>query len=144
MHVEIPSGPGTLDAIQAALDTFWSRHEQVPEQVRREVGIAVDEIAANIVEHGSAGSMRMDIQFIPNEIRVEFTDSGEPAAVDLGAAQMPDALADGGRGLALAQATLRLLSYFRDEIGNHWRLVSKPFVGVSSAATRSSAPVARA
>ncbi len=27
----------------------------------------------------------------------------------------------------MAQEALRLLSYFRDEVGNHWRLVSKAF-----------------
>jgi serine/threonine-protein kinase RsbW len=47
--------------------------------------------------------------------------------VDLAAAIMPDDMAERGRGLALAQAALRLLSYFRDEVGNHWRLVSNVF-----------------
>jgi serine/threonine-protein kinase RsbW len=42
---------------------------------------------------------------------------------------MPDEVAERGRGLAMAQAALRLLAYFRDELGNHWRLVSKAFPG---------------
>lgn len=130
MKLNIAVGPETLDEVQSALDTFWARHDQVPDGVRMEVGIAAAEIAANIVEHGAPGSLHMEIAVVSNEVQVEFTDSGDPAEIDLFAVRMPDELAEGGRGLALAQAALRLLAYFRDELGNHWRLVSKAFPGI--------------
>lgn len=129
MKLHIAAGPETLDHVQSALDTFWSRHDEVPPGVRIEVGIAAGEIAANILEHGGADGLDMEIAIVGDEVQVEFVDSGDPAEVDLFATKMPDATAERGRGLALAQAALRLLAYFRDELGNHWRLVSKEFPG---------------
>jgi anti-sigma regulatory factor (Ser/Thr protein kinase) len=40
--------------------------------------------------------------------------------------EMPDPMAERGRGLALAQAVLEELNYRRTHL-NHWTLVSKPF-----------------
>lgn len=127
MKTNIAAGPKALDDVQAALDTFWSRHDEVPAGVRVEVGIATAEIAANILEHGCAGELQMEIVVRAGEVQVEFTDSGDPAEIDLLHIRMPDEMAERGRGLALAQAALRLLAYFRDELGNHWRLVSRAF-----------------
>jgi serine/threonine-protein kinase RsbW len=129
VKLEIAVGPRTLDEVQAALDAFWVRHDEVPAAVRLDIEIAAAEIAANIVEHGRPDTLHMEIALHPNEVQLEFTDSGNPPEVDLVAVQMPDDLAEGGRGLALAQAALRLLAHFRDELGNHWRLVSKAFPG---------------
>lgn len=129
MKLEIASGPKALEQIQAALESFWKLHEHVPSRIRTEIGIAVGEIAANILEHARAVSVLMELRARPGAVEVEFTDGGEPAHVDLGAAHLPDEMAERGRGLALAQAALFLLTYFRDEVGNHWRLVSKAFSG---------------
>ena len=125
--MDIAAGPGTLCEIQAALDTFWSLHEEVPARVRLDVEVAAAEIAANILEHCCAVSLRMELWVLPNEVQVEFIDSGDPVAVDLNSVCMPDEMAERGRGLAMAQAALRLLAYFRDEVGNHWKLVSHAF-----------------
>ena len=129
MKLNIAAGPRSLDDVQIALDTFWAGHERVPANVRIEVSIAAGEIAANILEHGHASGLQMEIELHSHEVLVEFTDCGNPAEIDLFAVQMPDEAAERGRGLPLAQAALRLLAYFRDELGNHWRLVSKAFPG---------------
>ena len=39
MRLEMAAGPGVLDEVQGALDTFWSLHDEVPTRVRLEVGI---------------------------------------------------------------------------------------------------------
>lgn len=127
MEKEIVASPAALGEVQAVLDAFWSLHDEVPARVRIEVGIAAAEIAANILEHGCAISLRMELGITPNEVHVEFTDGGDPVAVDLNSVCMPDGMAERGRGLALAQAAMSLLSYCRDEAGNHWRLVSNAF-----------------
>ncbi len=127
MKLDLAVGPRTLDDVQEALDTFWSRHDHVPSGVRVQVGIAAAEIAANIIEHGRAAELQMEIEVHPNEVQVEFTDNGDPTEIDLFAIQMPDETAEGGRGLALALTALGLLAHFCDELGNHWRLVSKAF-----------------
>lgn len=127
--VDMAAVPGALCEIQEALDSSWSLHDEVPSRVRMEVGIAAAEIATNILEHCGVPSLRMELWVLPNEVRVEFIDSGDPVAVDLNSVCMPDEMAERGRGLALAQAAMRLLSYSRDEVGNHWKLVSKAFSG---------------
>ena len=119
------AGPGTLSEVQAALEAFWSLHDEVPVGVRIEIEIAASEIAANIVEHCCPAGLRMELHILLNEVQVEFTDTGAPVAVDLDAVCMPDEMAERGRGMAMARAALRLLSYFRDEVGNHWKLVQQ-------------------
>ena len=129
MKLEMAGGPGILDEVEGALDAFWSLPDEVPSRVRLEVGIAAIEIAANIVQHCHALRVGMEIMARTNEVEVDFTDTGDPATIDLEATRMPDDLAETGRGLALAQAVLDRLAYFRDDVGNHWRLVSKAFPG---------------
>ncbi len=124
---DIAASPRALDEVQSVLDTFLSLHDEVPARVRMEVGTAAAEIAANILEHGCVISLRMELGVTPNDVHVEFTDSGDPVAVDLNSVCMPDGVTERGRGLALAQAVLSLLAYSRDEAGNHWKLVSKAF-----------------
>ena len=46
MKLDITAGPSTLDDVQTALDDFWSHHDEVPREVRMEVGIAAAEIVA--------------------------------------------------------------------------------------------------
>lgn len=127
---ETTTGPETLEAVRRACDEAWSDDVTVPESIRMEVATAATEIAANIVEHAGRGrpvQVRMELHLSPGEVRIEFTDSGEPADIDLGAVRMPDPLAERGRGLAIALGFLRELSYRRDESGNRWTLVSRRF-----------------
>ena len=129
--LETSVGPGTLADIDAALERLWSAYPHVPQTIRMHMGIATAEIGANIIEHAVANRpmcLTMDVAVLPDRMRVEFTDDGDqvPVPVDLGSVQMPDAMAERGRGLALAQAVLDELIYRRTHL-NHWILVSKPF-----------------
>lgn len=126
---ETRTGPTTLDAIQAILDEALSGDAAIPADLRMNVSTAVGEVAANIVEHAAQGrpvELRMELHLLPDEVRIEFTDQGSAADIDLSAVRMPDPLAERGRGLAMALAYLRKLSYQRDESGNRWTLVSGP------------------
>lgn len=126
---ETVSGPDTLADIARFLDEALSAHDHVPDTVRMQVSIAAGEIGANIIEHAGHAqpvSIRMDVRVLINEVWVEFVDDGVPAHVDLTAVDMPDDLAERGRGLALAQSVLEKLTYQRNA-KNHWTLVSKRF-----------------
>ena len=126
---ETQTGPATLDEIQDILDEALSGDAAIPEDVRMNVSTAVGEVAANIVEHAAQGrpvALRMELHLLRDEVRVEFTDTGSAADIDLGAVAMPDPMAERGRGLAMTLAVLRELSYRRDESGNHWTLISQP------------------
>ncbi len=128
--LETVTGPATLDEIGTILERMWSLHPHVPNSVRTQVAIAVGEIGANIVEHAARGGpvrLRMEVLVSPEEVRVAFLDDGPPAQTQIAAPpEMPDEMAEGGRGLALAHAVLDRLLYHR-QMFNHWILVSKRF-----------------
>lgn len=129
VRVEIVIGPGALEELAAALDTFWSTNNHVPAAIRMQVGIAVAEVAANIIEHGDARWLRVAMHVGLSQVHVDFNDDGAPPAIELASVVMPDELAERGRGLALAKAALGLFSYHRDQFGNHWRMISQAFRG---------------
>lgn len=127
MKLTIGGGSGALDEVQSALEKVWAFNAHVPGLIRMQVSIAVTEIAANILEHGHARSLQMEVHVRPDEVEVDLNDDGPPAQVDLSAVRMPEEMAERGRGLAMSQAAVRLVSYARDESGNHWRVVSQRF-----------------
>ena len=128
--LETVTGPATLDEIGTILERMWSLHPHVPDSVRTQVAIAVGEIGANIVEHAARGGpvrLRMEVLVSPEEVRVAFLDDGPSAQMQIAAPpEMPDEMAESGRGLALAHAVLDRLWYHR-QMFNHWILVSKRF-----------------
>ena len=128
--LETVTGPATLDEIGTILERMWSLHPHVPDSVRTQVAIAVGEIGANIVEHAARGGpvrLRMEVLVSLEEVRVAFLDDGPSAQMQIAAPpEMPDEMAESGRGLALAHAVLDRLWYHR-QMFNHWILVSKRF-----------------
>jgi len=130
--LEATVAPDFPAEIQRTLDVAWADHGEVPEAIRTEVVIAAAEVGNNILEHAGRGRdlrIRMEVRVPGDHVRVEFTDDGLPVALDLdlSSVQMPDAMAENGRGLALARAALADLSYVRVEDGNRWTLVSHSF-----------------
>lgn len=123
------TGPDTLDRIQWLLDDFFAANPAVPELVRMHLGIAAAEVGANIVEHAASGRsvrMRMAVSRLPNEVRIDFTDEGVPAQIDIESVCLPEDTAERGRGLAIARSVLAELSYRRNA-ANHWTLISQRF-----------------
>jgi glycosyltransferase involved in cell wall biosynthesis/anti-sigma regulatory factor (Ser/Thr protein kinase) len=124
------SAPDFSAEIQRTLDEAWAHHSEVPDNIRMELTIAVAEVSNNILDHAGRGRdlrIGMKLWVMGDHVRIEFTDNGLPAEVDLAALRMPDVMAENGRGLPLARASLSELSYRRDEASNHWTLVSRTF-----------------
>lgn len=129
-EVVVVSGSTVVKDVHATLDSCLTSNNHVPEDIRVQLGIAVGELVANIVEHAAQGEpvmVQMSIEVLANEVHVSFTDDGIPCPVAPESADMPDVFADRGRGLALMQAVLGRLSYQRANNHNHWRLISRPF-----------------
>lgn len=123
-----------FEAIEHDLEQAWLTHPEVPEAVRLQLAIAVAEVVGNIIEHGGGLHRPVKIQMRmtlseQGQVQICFTDDGDelPAHIDLTAAVMPDETAEGGRGLALAQAVLEQLTYHRDNAINYWILLSRRF-----------------
>lgn len=126
LTLETAPGPRVLDDIAAVLHRACSDNPSVPLAVRTYMEIALGEISANILEHATPGWIRLEVRVLADRIQVDLFDDGRPTDVDLTAAVLPDAMAERGRGIALAKASLEQLSYRRDTL-NHWTLISKRF-----------------
>lgn len=116
---------GTLDRILDLVGEMTSS-EEVDDDAQMQFELAVAEIGANIIEHaGRAGkvSLTLELQLTPDRLEARFSDDGSPARVNLRTVEMPDVMADRGRGLAIALGTLDELEYRRRDGSNQWRLV---------------------
>jgi serine/threonine-protein kinase RsbW len=126
--LEALTGPDTLDKIHHALEELWADGSGVSDVARMNMKLATAEIGANIVKHARRGQpvrMRMEARLLAHEVEFVFTDDGDPVHVDLASIGMPDEMAEGGRGLAIAKAVVDRLTYRRDHMGNHWTLAVK-------------------
>ena len=119
------AGPGFLGEVHCLLERVWATSPDVSGIDRMMLETAVIEIAANIIEHGSAGAgpqCDLTIEVYPDRLDAHFMDDGIIALVNVDTAAMPDALAEGGRGLAIARAALDVLTYERRNNTNFWTL----------------------
>ncbi|KUI16265.1 anti-sigma regulatory factor [Mycobacterium sp. GA-1285] len=125
--VELITGPETLATLQDTLDQIWSTRD-VPDRTRMSMDLAVGEIGANIIEHAGGGEavrLRMEVTVSPTEVTTTLIDDGRPSPVDLSQVELPDDLAESGRGLAITLRVLDELSYRREQTSNRWTLVSR-------------------
>lgn len=122
--------PAVLGKIRKMLVNAWRANPAVPASVRSEIEIAASEVAANIVEHACGSRvvhLRMEVVILADEVQVRFVDDGHAAKIDLDSVHLPHDMAERGRGLAVARAVLRHLSYQRAEGRNRWTLLSERF-----------------
>lgn len=117
--------PECLGKVHNLLTDMWATSKDVSELDRTMFETAVIEIAANIVQHGTAEgpvTCNLILEVYPDRLDAHFKDDGVTANVDIGAARMPDALAETGRGLAMAKAAVDVLTYERRNGDNFWTL----------------------
>lgn len=117
--------PAELDRVHRLLEIAAADHPEVDATDLMLFETAVIEIANNVVEHGRPHgevSWRFLLTIDAREMRADLYDSAQEVAVDLHAV-MPEADAESGRGLSLANALLDEISVERTGSGNHWRLV---------------------
>lgn len=118
--------PACLDGVHDLLESVWAAHPDVGLTDRTLFEIAVTEVAGNIVEHAAAGErleLRVLVHVTEPRLEATFEDDGPAADVDLDAAELPDDLAESGRGLALARRAADEVAYWRDGATNRWRIV---------------------
>lgn len=124
-------GVATLDFVEGlheALAELGARAPHISELDLSMFSLAVIEIATNIVVHGPRGDEEVSIAVelsAGEELRATLRDSAAPVSFDPKAQTMVDALAESGRGLAIAAAVCDELSVERRG-GNVWRLVRHP------------------
>ena len=123
-RLECTADAELVDRVLNALDSLWASAANVEEEDRNLFTLAVSEIAENIVEHAEARepvTVSVTLSADSDMLEAVFTDSADPALIDLSAVTMPEWDAESGRGLALAQATLDELVHETHD-GNTWKL----------------------
>jgi serine/threonine-protein kinase RsbW len=128
-QVTVPARPESIEAIHELVMALREDQPQLPDRDMLRLETAVIETAENIVEHATAGrtgvrEVSIDVTLTATHDRIAacLRDDGSAATIDLAGAQMPDEMAEAGRGLALMRALTDEVSYERSGLANIWTL----------------------
>ncbi|MGL4256681.1 ATP-binding protein [Microbacterium sp.] len=127
IRLEGIADPLLVDRVHDALDRLFERAPGAGDEDRMLFRLAVSEVATNVVEHALAREpihVTVEVDAAPGAFSAVFTDTADPALIDLGAVEMPGEDAESGRGLAIALAALDELVHERNG-GNTWRLLRR-------------------
>lgn len=141
------SPPDDVNSVHALLETVWADAAHVSPTDRFSFETALIELASNVLRHADTGcGVTCGLRLEVSEDRIDArlidtgaivtellaaTDRPTDAPIDTEAAlagvldtrEMPDALCESGRGIALIQALVDELDYVRDGDVNHWHIV---------------------
>ncbi|EXF24982.1 anti-sigma regulatory factor [Nesterenkonia sp. AN1] len=120
---------GFVDQVLDALQNLFTAAGELSLEDRTLFSLAVSEIATNIVTHGRCAggaevTVTADMSIDKEALSARFKDDAAPVTIALNEAELPDELAESGRGLAIAKMALDQLSHEVDE-GHTWTLVRK-------------------
>ncbi|WP_309648672.1 ATP-binding protein [Nocardioides sp.] len=129
-----PATPEIMDLVHAMLEHLWGTSPDISDRDRMRFEMSVIEILGNVVEHAYAADhsdipgqdgrrFEIVVGITEENLMAHLGDNGLPTELDLSGVAMPDALAESGRGLALATAALDDLSYERVDGRNLWDLL---------------------
>ncbi|HUQ20682.1 MAG TPA: ATP-binding protein [Gemmatimonadaceae bacterium] len=121
-RMSVGAEPGGVEKVNAALADFAETYS-LPEAVRRSVNVAVDELLANVVSHGTgrlaACSVTVDGTLDQDRLTVTLTDDGPP--FDPFSQAAPDTTLSvedrpiGGLGIHLVRELMDEFSYERKD-----------------------------
>ena len=115
-----------LERVHDLVDELWTRVPAVAPTDRHRFETAVVEVAGNIIEHGGADvRLRLWLQVHPDLVEAHFRDTGRSVVLDGAVGQLPDPLAETGRGIALARAVVDEVAYERTGLTNRWHVVQR-------------------
>jgi serine/threonine-protein kinase RsbW len=117
--------PESLDLVQDLLGRVRGEHPDIDETDLSMFETAIAEIHGNVVKHGRPPGQvvyAFSLAVRPDRLVGFLADTGEPAP-DLSTLPVVDELAESGRGMWLARATLDELEYARCGDRNTWKMV---------------------
>ena len=116
----------SLDRLQDLLVLVRTDHPEIDETDLRMFETAIVEIHGNVVEHGHPPGRviyAFELEVHPDRLVGILADTGSAMPDLTQLDELPDELAESGRGLWLAKATLDELEYARMGDRNTWKLV---------------------
>ncbi|BDZ44822.1 ATP-binding protein [Naasia aerilata] len=126
--IEMSCPPDDVDTVHDILQSVWDDHAEVSLRDRISFETALIELTSNVMRHADAGAgvlCRLDLTVSADSLEATLTDSGQPGDVRLGAAELPDELAESGRGLPLINALVDVVEYGRGDDHNRWYIARK-------------------
>ena len=124
-RLDIAAPPDDVNHVHSLLERVWSEHDHVPAFDRISFETAVIELASNVIRHGDGGAgIRCSVAVTVSEDRIEarLVDNGEPGHIALASRDLPDDLAESGRGIPLITALADVVHYERCDDANRWYL----------------------
>ena len=118
--------PESLNLLQDLLDQVRREHPELDETDVSMFETAIVEIHGNVVEHGHPPGRviyAFELEVSSDRLVGILADTGVAAPDLSGMDELPDEMAESGRGLWLAKATLDDLQYARAGDRNTWKLV---------------------
>ena len=118
--------PESLNLLQDLLDQVRREHPELDETDVSMFETAIVEIHGNVVEHGHPPGQviyAFELEVSSDRLVGILADTGVAAPDLSGMDELPDEMAESGRGLWLAKATLDDLQYARAGDRNTWKLV---------------------
>ena len=126
----MPEGPLTLrspaddiNVVHAYIERVWAEHDNLDMMDRLRFETALIELAANVIQHADDGNgiiADISIEIDGDSIRGTISDSSPAGMVDLAMRDMPDELAESGRGIAFIQRLVDVFHYERRDDENLW------------------------
>ena len=120
--------PESLDVVQDLLARAGREHPDLDASDLMMFETAVVEVAGNVVEHGRPPgevNWTFRLRVLPDRLEGRLSDDGHEYPGGTWGTEMPDELAENGRGMALADAMLDDLHYERTGQVNHWLMVRR-------------------
>ncbi len=107
------------------LQVIWEKSPEVDIQDQLRFETALIELASNIFRHadtGSGVSCSLSVHISSDKIEANLRDTGQPGDIEIVDVDMPDVLAESGRGLALINALVDEFTYERIDDHNVWHI----------------------
>ncbi|WP_244231610.1 ATP-binding protein [Rathayibacter sp. VKM Ac-2804] len=123
--VRFRTPPDTVEVVHSMLAQLWEDRPDVEAMDRFAFETAVVELAGNVVQHGSSATAivcTLGVTVDEVSLRALLVDTADPPGIDSGPREMPDVLAESGRGLALIHALVTTFEYERSASRNVWSL----------------------
>lgn len=123
--LDLAAPPDDVNSVHGLLETVWAEHEHVGDIDRISFETALIELVSNVIRHGDGGCgirCSVTVTVTGDRIQARLHDDGEPGDIQLTGRDLPDDLAESGRGIPLITALVDVVRYERSADSNFWYL----------------------
>jgi serine/threonine-protein kinase RsbW len=117
--------PDDIDTVQDYVQRVWAAAPDLDSMDKLKFETAIVELAANVIQHADEGNgvtATVVVTVDGERIRGSVADSSSASSVTLAPREMPDEMAESGRGIAFIQRLVDVLHYERRDGENLWMI----------------------